>query len=150
MWHRVDTVIPVPAVTIRILGEIGSKEEAALSGLAPCALAGVGQALITGAALVAKPWAVGWCANGIGQSSTAAAEEVSLLAAIDLPLTVRILGAGFTIPVIFTKVTVSWCQDELCGSSSATPRGFTDRYSMVAGTGEKAPPTALVGQAGQT
>lgn len=40
-------VVPVPALSIGVLCEVGSEIEAGLGGLTPCALAGVGQALAT-------------------------------------------------------------------------------------------------------
>lgn len=37
-------VVPSPAVSVGILGQVGSEEEAAASGLTPGTLAGVGEA----------------------------------------------------------------------------------------------------------
>lgn len=50
--HRVNTVIPVSAVTVRILSEVRSEIEAAPCGLAPCAVAGVREAFRAGPALM--------------------------------------------------------------------------------------------------
>ena len=120
-------VIPVPALSVGILGEVGSEVEAGLGRLTPRTLTGVRQTLPTrpppvteggkveiervaycrsnclkqlyydepdsGYSLVADFRAPPWVANGSIQFPPSAALVVTLLAGVDLPLTVVVLSA---------------------------------------------------------
>lgn len=141
-------VIPAAAAPVWVPGQVGSEQEAGVSGLTPGTLAGVGQAVLTGQALAAERRALLWVSQGSSAPASPAAGCVPLAAGALQPLTERVLGAGMAVPMLLTE----WAegrnqhQEGLAGPIVLT---VGPALPQVAGGTVEAPAAALIGQAAQ-
>lgn len=130
-------------------GQVGSKQEAGVSRLAPGTLAGVGQAVLTGQPLAAEWGAFLWVLQSASAPASPAARCISFAVGALMPLTEGVLGAGMTVTMLLTEWTEGRHQHQ---QGLAAPIILTvgPALTQVTGGTVEAPATALISQAAQT
>lgn len=129
-------------------GQVGGKQEAGVGGLAPGALARVGQAVVTGQALAAEWGTLLRALQGTQPPAPPAARRVPFAAGALMPLAEGVLGAGMAVAMLLTQWAEGRHQHQQGPTSSIGPAVGPTLAQVAGGTGQ-APATALVCQAAE-
>lgn len=140
------TVVPATAAPVWVPGQVGSKQEAGVRGLAPSTLARVGQAVLTGQALATEWGAFLWILQSTTTAASPAACCIPFAAGALMPLTEGVLGASMAVSMLLTEWTECRNQHQQ-GLAGPVILTVSPSLAQVTGGTVEAPATALISQA---
>lgn len=140
------TVVPATAAPMWVPGQVGSKQEAGVRGLAPGTLARVGQAVLTGQALATEWGAFLWVLQSTPTAASPAACCIPFAAGALMPLTEGVLGTSMAVSMLLTEWTECRYQHQQ-GLAGPVILTVGPSLAQVTGGTVEAPATALISQA---